>query len=122
MLLTVAEILVAGAVITCIGAMLIARAHPPRGRFVDVGGLRQHFAEDGIGGSAPDAHQNIPIVLIHGAGCNLEDMQLALGEHLRGGDSIFIDRPGHGWSERRGADGSSPAYQAAIIHDVLDPA
>ena len=30
------EILAAGAVITFIGTRLIERAHPPRGRFVDV--------------------------------------------------------------------------------------
>ncbi len=43
----VAEILAAGAVVTFIGARLIERAHPPRGRFVDVGGLRQHVVEIG---------------------------------------------------------------------------
>ena len=50
--------------------------HPPRGRFVDVNGLRQHVVELGEKSEAP------PIVLIHGAGCNLEDMRLALGERL----------------------------------------
>ena len=119
-LTAIVTILVIGAVITCIGTVLIARAHPPRGRFVDVGGLRQHLAEDGTGGSTPDTPKEIPIVLIHGAGCNLEDMRLALGERLRGRRLIFIDRPGHGWSERRSVDGSSPAYQAAMIRDVLD--
>ena len=120
MLLAIAEILAAGAVITCIGTVLIRRAHPPRGRFVDVGGLHQHLAEDGTGGSAPDTPKEIPIVLIHGAGCNLEDMRLAFGERLRERRLILIDRPGHGWSERRGVDGSSPAYQAGMIRDVLD--
>ena len=120
MLLAIAEIIAAGAIITFIGTMLIARVHPPRGRFVDVGGLRQHLAEDGTGGSAPDTPKEIPIVLIHGAGCNLEDMRLAFGERLRGRRLILIDRPGHGWSERRGVDGSSLAYQARIIRDVLD--
>jgi pimeloyl-ACP methyl ester carboxylesterase len=120
MLLAVVEILAAGVVITCIGAALIARAHPPRGRFVDVGGLRQHLAESVGNVPAQGAQKDIPIVLIHGAGCNLEDMRLALGERLRGRRLIFIDRPGHGWSERRSVDGSSPAYQAAMIRDVLD--
>jgi pimeloyl-ACP methyl ester carboxylesterase len=116
MLTAVVEILVAGAVITCFGKMLIERMHPPRGRVVDVGGLRQHVVEI----EASEAGQDIPLVLIHGAGCNLEDMRLALGECLAGRRLILIDRPGHGWSERRGADGSSPAYQAAILRDVLD--
>ena len=106
MLTAIAELLAIGAVITLLGKALIARAHPPRGRFVDVGGLRQHLR-----GSKParaHAAQDTPLVLIHGAGCNLEDMRLALGERLAGRRLILIDRPGHGWSERRGADGSSP--------------
>src|ERR1700722_11955201 len=111
MLLTVVEILAAGAVISWIGKMLIERMHPPRGRFVDVGGLRQHVVEI----EASEPRQDTPLVLIHGAGCNLEDMRLALGERLAGRRLILIDRPGHGWSERRGAAGSSPAYPAAIL-------
>jgi len=120
MLADVAIVFVAGAVITGIGTVLIARAHPPRGHFVDVGGLRQHVVEDGTSGPPQDTPQDVPIVLIHGAGCNLEDMRIALGERLRGRRLIFVDRPGHGWSERRGVHGSSPAYQAAMIRDVLD--
>ena len=33
---------------------------------------------------------------------------------------ILVDRAGLGWSERQGRRGSSPAYQAAILRDVLD--
>jgi pimeloyl-ACP methyl ester carboxylesterase len=32
---------------------------------------------------------------------------------------ILLDRPGLGWSERRGSGGSSPAYQAARL-DAAD--
>ncbi len=109
-----AEILGAGAVITFIGVRLIERAHPPRGRFIDSGGLRQHVVELG-------AAAGTPIVLIHGAGCNLEDMRLALGERLAARNRvILIDRAGLGWSERKGRRGSSPAYQAAVLCNVLD--
>ncbi len=109
-----AEILAAGAVITFIGARLIERAHPPRGRFIDIGGLRQHVVELG-------AASGTPIVLLHGAGCNLEDMRLALGERLAGRHRvILVDRAGLGWSERKDRRGSSPAYQAALLRDVLD--
>lgn len=113
-LIVAAEILAAGAVITFIGAWLIERAHPPRGRFVDGGGLRQHVVELG-------ADAGLPIVLIHGAGCNLEDMRLALGERLATRHRvILIDRAGLGWSQRKGRRGSSPAYQASVLRDVLD--
>jgi pimeloyl-ACP methyl ester carboxylesterase len=118
MLAVIAVILVIGAVITFIGKALIERAHRPRGRFVEIGGLRQHFIETGEPAQA--AHQDIPIVLIHGAGCNLEDMRLALGDRLAGRRVISIDRPGHGWSERSGRQGSSPEYQAAMLLQVLD--
>ena len=116
MLTAAVVILAAGAVVTWIGSRLIERAHPPRGRFIEVGGLRQHVVELGeTHGEAP------PLVLVHGAGCNLEDMRLALGERLAARHRvILIDRAGLGWSERKGRRGSAPAYQAAMLRDVLD--
>lgn len=114
----VAVLLGAGAAVTFIGVRLIERAHPPRGRFIEIDGLRQHVVEIGEHAGAADAP---PIVLLHGAGCNLEDMHLALGERLAARYRvILLDRPGLGWSERRGGDGSSPTYQAAMLNAVLD--
>jgi pimeloyl-ACP methyl ester carboxylesterase len=110
----IAEILVLGAVVTYAGKLLIERAHPPRGRFIHIDGLRQHLVD-----SAAGATQAVPLVLIHGAGCNLEDMRLALGDHLAGRRVISIDRPGHGWSERA-HEGSSPEYQAKVISQVIE--
>ena len=113
-LAVVAVLLGAGAAVTFIGARLVERAHPPRGRFIEIGGLRQHVVE--LGERIAPA-----IVLLHGAGCNLEDMRLALGERLATRHRvILIDRPGLGWSERSGLDGSSPAYQAAMLNAVLE--
>jgi pimeloyl-ACP methyl ester carboxylesterase len=78
--------------------------------------LRQHVVE--LGEARPGAP---PIVLIHGAGCNLEDMRLALGERLAARHRvILIDRPGMGWSKRKGRAGSSPRYQAAILRETLE--
>ncbi len=116
MLTGVAVALVVGAVITLVGSALIERAHPPRGHFIDIDGMRQHVAESG---TSTDA-QELPIVLIHGAGCNLEDMRFALADRLIGRRVIFLDRPGHGWSERRGRYGSAPQDQAAMVARVLD--
>ena len=74
--------------------------------------MRQHVVELGEGAGVVNAPA---IVLLHGAGCNLEDMRLALGERLAARDRvILLDRPGLGWSERKGGDGSSPTYQAVI--------
>ena len=117
-LAVVAVLLGAGAAVTFVGTRLIERAYPPRGRFVEVDGLRQHVVELGKPAGPADAPA---IVLLHGAGCNLEDMRVALGERLAGRYRvILVDRPGLGWSERRGGEGSSPAYQAAMLNTVLD--
>jgi pimeloyl-ACP methyl ester carboxylesterase len=111
----VAEILSAGAALTFVGTRLIERAHPPRGRFIDVNGLRQHVVELGAANNSP------PLVLIHGAGCNLEDMRLALGERLAALHRVILtDRAGLGWSRRRSRRGSSPVYQATVLRGVLD--
>ena len=109
-LLVIAVVLALAALATAIGSWLIGRAHPPRGRFVKVRRLRQHVVEIG------EAQANAPpIVLIHGAGCNLEDMRLGLGERLAARHRIIlVDRPGLGWSKRRGRDGSSPRFQAML--------
>jgi pimeloyl-ACP methyl ester carboxylesterase len=115
-LIVIAVVLALGALVTAIGSWLIGRAHPPRGRFIKVRRLRQHVVE--LGTAATGAP---PIVLIHGAGCNLEDMRLAFGERLAARHRvILIDRPGMGWSKRRGRDGSAPQFQAAILRELLD--
>jgi pimeloyl-ACP methyl ester carboxylesterase len=117
-LTVVAAFLGGGAAVTFIGAKLIERAHPPCGRFLEIGGLRQHVVELGDGAGVVNGPA---IVLLHGAGCNLEDMRLALAERLAARHRvILLDRPGLGWSERRSSDGSSPAYQAAMLSAVLD--
>jgi pimeloyl-ACP methyl ester carboxylesterase len=68
-----------------------------------------------------DAHGVSPVVVLHGASANLEDMRLALTERFGGRRQIvFIDRPGVGFSARGGKAGASPAYQAAALRDVLD--
>ena len=115
-LVVLAVILAIGALATVIGSWLIGRAHPPHGRFVKVQGMRQHVVE--LGEQQANAP---PIVLIHGAGCNLEDMRLDLGERLAAQHRvILIDRPGMGWSKRKGRHGSAPQFQAAILCEVLD--
>jgi pimeloyl-ACP methyl ester carboxylesterase len=117
-LAVVAALLGAGAAATFIGVRLIEWAHPPRGRFVEVNGLRQHVVELGEHTADPDTPA---IVLLHGAGCNLEDMRLALGNHFAARYRvILLDRPGLGWSERGRGEGGSPAYQAAVLNAVLE--
>jgi pimeloyl-ACP methyl ester carboxylesterase len=103
------------AVLTEFGVRRIERAHPPQGRFVEVAGGRLHLLELG----STDAP---PVVLLHGASGNLQDMRLALGDRLASRYRvILVDRPGHGWSDRSGGSAdASPAVQAALIHQALE--
>jgi pimeloyl-ACP methyl ester carboxylesterase len=105
---------------TIFGVARIEAAHPPTGQFIEVGGVRLHVAEIGVGRGAPGAEP--AVVLIHGASGNMEDMRLALGETLAASHRvILIDRPGHGWSSRP-ADASyaSPESQAEQVAEALE--
>jgi pimeloyl-ACP methyl ester carboxylesterase len=106
------------AAVTAVGAWRIERSHAPAGKCVDVKGGRLHVLElDRRDAASPNG---LPIVLLHGASGNLEDMRLALGERLsRRHRVILVDRPGHGFSERYAADGASPARQAAMVGEML---
>jgi pimeloyl-ACP methyl ester carboxylesterase len=119
-LIVIAALLLGGAVVTFIAARLIEHAHPPRGRFIEIDGLRQHV-HDLAAGEASGAPSRTAVVLLHGAACNMEDMRLALAERLGGRYRlILVDRPGLGWSQRRRGAGSSPAEQATVLCGVLD--
>src|ERR1700674_2322700 len=104
---------------TAIGARIIERRHPPDGRFVEVTGGNLHVVE--LGPEAAADASGPPVVLLHGATGNLEDMRLAIGATLAGRHRvILIDRPGHGWSDRGAGGEAEPARQAALIRQALD--
>jgi pimeloyl-ACP methyl ester carboxylesterase len=116
--LAIAAILGAGGVLTMLEAARIEAAHPATGRFIDVEGGRLHVLELGPSGR----EEQLPIVLVHGASGNLNDLRVALGDRLAANRRVILfDRPGHGWSDRPGgvAD-ASPARQAALIMEALD--
>src|SRR5262245_41355623 len=106
------------AAVSIVGARMIARAHPPAGRFIEVGGGRLHIVD--IDERTQPSVDDPPVVLLHGASSNLEDMRLALADRLKARHRvILIDRPGHGWSERA-ADDASPAQQAVMVAEALE--
>lgn len=87
------------------------RRHPPKGRFVEVDGVRLHYIEAGEGD---------PVVLLHGNGSMLDDPLLsifgALAEQHR---VIAFDRPGFGWSDRPHNREWTPEAQATLIRNAL---
>jgi pimeloyl-ACP methyl ester carboxylesterase len=101
------------ALVTWTGAMLAERAHPTRGKMVEVAGATLHVVELGPSGATS-------IVLLHGASSNLEVMR-PLAERLSQTHRvILLDRPGHGWSTRANFSDSTPEPQARMIAQALD--
>src|SRR5687767_16036181 len=68
------------------------RQNPPRGSYVEAGGMRLHYVEKGAGP---------PLVLLHGLGSMIEDfatsgfLERAAAQYR----VIALDRPGYGHSE-----------------------
>jgi pimeloyl-ACP methyl ester carboxylesterase len=103
------------ALITQAGVLLAQRAHPAKGRMVEVAGGALHIIDIG-----PRDASGPPIVMLHGASSNLEVMRQPVGERLAGNHRvILIDRPGHGWSTRVRLDDSTPESQGRMIKEAL---
>lgn len=90
----------------------IEAALPPEGCFIEVGGERIHYVEEGSGPA---------LVMIHGlSGCG-RNLTYALSPRLREQFRVItLDRPGSGYSSRRpGARVDIPA-QAGLIAELID--
>jgi pimeloyl-ACP methyl ester carboxylesterase len=102
---------------TRVGAWLIERRNPPVGQFATVNQTRMHYVH-----VAPPAAPDLPpLVFIHGASGNLKDQMLPIRRLLEGrAEMLFLDRPGHGWSERGPGLNEDPHGQAATIAALMD--
>jgi pimeloyl-ACP methyl ester carboxylesterase len=61
-----------------------------------------------------------PLVFIHGASGNLRDPMGAFFEPLKArAEMLFVDRPGHGYSERGDEKNQTPDGQADVIADLM---
>lgn len=90
----------------------IEARNPPVGRFVEAAGLRIHYVEMG----PPEAP---PVVLVHGATGNLNDMTFDLAPRLAERHRVIaFDRPGLGWSERPAKEGWRPMVQTAVLREA----
>lgn len=87
-------------------------AHPPRGRFVEIGKARLHYLTRGRGS---------PVVLLHGNGALGEDFFASgLVDRLARRHRVFVfDRPGYGWSTLSGARAMSVEAQAALFAEAF---
>lgn len=89
------------------------RTNRPKGKFVEVDGVRLHYVERGSG---------VPIVLFHGNGSMVQDfdcsglIDLAAKEYR----VIAFDRPGFGHSERPRSVVWTPHEQAKLIRHALE--
>ncbi len=94
----------------------IERDFPPVGSFADLPNGKMHYLDVP---AEPDADKRPPIVFVHGASGNLNDPRGAFEAELKGKRRlIFLDRPGHGYSQRAGAE--TPEQQALQMKHLLD--
>jgi len=102
---------------TRVAVLIIEHRHPPVGEFATVNGTKLHFVYDRAG---PDADLP-PVVFLHGASGNLVDQMLPFRDKLSGrADLLFVDRPGHGWSERGPETNAWPDGQADTVAALMD--
>jgi pimeloyl-ACP methyl ester carboxylesterase len=88
------------------------RRHPPIGRFLEVDGLRVHYAEWGEGP---------PVVLLHGNGTMVDDWLISgfTAVASRQFRVIAIDRPGYGYTSRPRNRVWTAEAQADLIRKTL---
>lgn len=93
-------------------AAKVAKAVPPRGKFIKISTGRLHYIDKGHG----------PVILmVHGLGAQLGNFDTGLADDLaRDHRVIAIDRPGMGWSDRPEDADASPRAQAALVAEVID--
>jgi pimeloyl-ACP methyl ester carboxylesterase len=88
------------------------RRNPPKGRFLDIDGVRLHYVERGTGQ---------PLVLLHGNGSMIQDFESSglLERAAKSYRVIVFDRPGYGHSARPRNVLWSPDKQADLIEKAL---
>jgi pimeloyl-ACP methyl ester carboxylesterase len=107
----------AGYAFTAWKARAIERQFPNVGELIDIGGFRMNSVH-----VPADADADLPpIVFIHGASGNLRDPMHAFRAKLEGrAELLFLDRPGHGYSERGGPEDAAPDGQAHAIARLME--
>src|SRR5689334_14209711 len=107
-----AAVLGALAMVNHAAARRAERKHPPRGRFIEVNGVRLHYSDRGAGK---------PVVLVHGNAVTGDDYNTSgLAERLLENHRVIIfDRPGFGHSQRPHGRMWTAMEQAELLHGAL---
>ncbi|NNH28494.1 alpha/beta hydrolase [Rhizobium sp. SEMIA 4085] len=93
------------------------QAFPNIGELADIDGYRMNAVHI----PRPDTADLPPLVFIHGASGNLLDQIGAFLLPLAGRAALlFVDRPGHGYSERGGPENAFPSGQADAIAKLME--
>ena len=95
-----------------LAAQALSPGKPATRRTIEVDDAVVAYAEVGSGERV--------VVLVHGALTTLDDMLLALGEHLPGRRIIALDRPGFGGSTRRTTVEAGVLRQARRLNQALE--
>ncbi|MDK4702719.1 MULTISPECIES: alpha/beta fold hydrolase [unclassified Rhizobium] len=95
----------------------IEQAYPNIGELTDIGGYRLNAVHL----PRPTTADLPALIFIHGASGNLRDQLAAFAAPLSGrAEMLFVDRPGHGYSERGTAENALPSGQADAIAQLMD--
>jgi pimeloyl-ACP methyl ester carboxylesterase len=93
------------------------QAFPNIGELTDIGGFRMNAVHV----PRPEKADLPALVFIHGASGNLLDQMGAFRAKLEGrAEMLFVDRPGHGYSERGGPENAYPSGQADAIARLME--
>lgn len=118
-MIVLTPLLLLGALLAFSGwkARAILRENPNTGELIDIGGYRMNSVH-----LPQPAGADLPaLVFVHGASGNLRDQQHAFQTVLQGrAQMLFVDRPGHGYSERGGSENDFPDGQADAIARLMD--
>jgi pimeloyl-ACP methyl ester carboxylesterase len=109
---TVAGALAFAGLANTLSARRAERQNPPTGRFLEVGGVRLHYATLGAGP---------PLVLLHGNGSMIRDFESSglMQDAARHYRVIAFDRPGFGHSTRPRNCVWSAGAQADLVRSAL---
>ncbi|MDE1994376.1 MAG: alpha/beta hydrolase [Rhizobiaceae bacterium] len=110
-------LLAVAAVFSAYQTRVIERAYPNVGELTDIGGFRMNAVHL----PRPAAADLPALIFIHGASGNLRDQLAAFAAPLAGrAEMLFVDRPGHGYSERGGPENALPSGQADAIARLME--